>query len=275
MRRPGSSLIELLVAIAVVAVVAGLLASAVQQVRLTAARISCANNLKQIGLALHAYHDTDGAFPAGCRDRGRAEPMPYLSWRPALLPQLEQAALWEQTTTAYRNTRDPFGPAHPARERVLGSFSCPLDARLTTAWDAPASFGSRRVRTAFSSYLGVSGTSAAARDGLLFVSSRTRLADVSDGTSNTLLIGERPPSPDMVYGWWYAGAGQLLTGQVDSHLGVADRNVFGVAYRGCVADGYSFGPRERNDPCSAFQFWSLHPGGAHFLFSDGAVRFLG
>src|SRR5262245_22808779 len=152
-RRPGYTLLELLVIIAIVAVLTSLLMAAVQKVRLTAARIVCANNLKQIGLALHSYHDVIGSFPAGCRSPGGSESMPFLSWRPFLLPHLEQNPVWESTTTAFQVSRDPFGPNHPARERPLRIYSCPLDERLSTAWDAPAFLSSRRVRTAFSSYL--------------------------------------------------------------------------------------------------------------------------
>lgn len=109
---------------------------------------------------------------------------------------------------------------------------------------------------------------------MMFANSRTRILDAFDGSSNTLLIGERPPSADMVYGWWYAGAGQRLPGQLDSHLGMTEINYFGILYRGCPRDGYSFQPRERGDHCTAYQFWSLHPGGAHFAMTDGSLHFL-
>jgi prepilin-type processing-associated H-X9-DG protein len=272
--RPGSSLLELLVAIAVITVLLGLYLAAVQQVRLAATRVSCANNLKQIGLAFHAYHDTAGRFPAGCRPRSRGEPMPYLSWRVFLLPQLEQQPLWDMTDASFRVDRNPFGPNHPARERVVPVFGCPLDHRVMTAWDAPSLSGSQRVRTAFSSYLGVSGTMSAARDGMLYTGSRTRILDTADGTSSTLLVGERPPSADMVYGWWYVGSGQRFSGQLDSHLGASERNSFGTAYRNCPEGPYTFQAGDVKDHCATFRFWSLHPGGAHFGLADGSVRFV-
>jgi prepilin-type processing-associated H-X9-DG protein len=88
------------------------------------------------------------------------------------------------------------------------------------------------------------------------------------------LIGERPPSADLVYGWWYVGTGQRRTGQVDSHLGATELNLLGASYRNCPTGPYQFGAGERQDYCAAFKFWSLHPGGSHFAFADGSVRFM-
>ncbi len=272
-RRPAESLIELLVAIALIGVLLGLYLAAVQRVRFAASRISCANNLKQISLALHIYHDAESTFPPGSRSQGRTERLPYLSWRPSLLPYLEQQPLWDTTTNSYRQNPNPFGDNHPARGQVVKVFACPLDDRVQTAWDAPTLSGNQ-IRTAFSSYLGVAGKTAAAKDGMLFTASRTRITDALDGASNTLLVGERPPSADLVYGWWYVGTGQLGSGQLDSHLGVAERNYFGKLYRNCPRGPYSFSAGSFKNDCDAFHFWSPHPGGAHFAFTDGSVRLL-
>lgn len=269
--RRAFSLLELIVVLAILGVLAALLVAAVQRVRLAAARITCANNLRQLALALHNHHDTAGSFPPGCQSR--TQPMPYLSWRGVILPQVEQQPLWEATGAAYRTSLDPFGDTHTAlRVQTLKAFACPLDGRLTTAWEMQTING-RRARTALSSYLGVSGTNSRAADGMLYADSRTQLVHASDGASNTLLLGERPPSADLVYGWWYAGAGQGV-GRLDSHLGAAERNAYGPRYRGCPAGPYSFRPAEVRDPCTAFHFWSIHPGGAHFAFTDGSVRFM-
>ncbi|MBC7854108.1 MAG: DUF1559 domain-containing protein, partial [Pirellulaceae bacterium] len=94
-------------------------------------------------------------------------------------------------------------------------------------------------------------------------------------TSQTLLLGERPPSPDFFYGWWYAGVGQAQTGSLNSVLGVRERNIFTDPYGSCFDGPYQYGPGNIDEPCDRFHFWSLHDGGGHFAFCDGSVRFLG
>ena len=271
--RRGASLVELLVAIAVIAVLVALLLAAVQQVRGAAARTTCGNNLRQLALALHQYHDTDGAFPPAVKTRRAGTREPYLSWRARVLPFLEQQPLWDRTTAAYQSQPNPFDdPVHVGREAVLPVLGCPTDARLATGWAVTTRRG-RVVRVALTSYLGVSGTETARRDGVLYPDARVRLVEVVDGASSTLLLGERPPSRDLIYGWWYAGSGQGA-GLFDSHLGVVDRNRLGSEYHGCPPGPYDFRPRTPADDCSAFGFWSTHPGGAYFAIADGSVRFL-
>src|SRR5262245_29943066 len=109
-RRRAFTLITVLVVLAIVGILIGLLPSAAQRVRVAAARITCANNLKQLALALQNHHDTLGSFPAGCRSP--TQPMPYLSWRAVILPQIEQQPLWDATSTAYRTNSNPFGETH-------------------------------------------------------------------------------------------------------------------------------------------------------------------
>ena len=129
-----------------------------------------------------------------------------------------------------------------------------------------------QLTVALTSYLGVSGTDLGSRDGVLYAERRVlRLTDITDGSSNTLLVGERPPGADLAYGWWYAGPGQDLTGSGDVTLGVRERN---VALPGACPDGpYQLAGR-LTEQCDLFHFWSPHAGGANFLLADGSVRFL-
>src|SRR6266481_237385 len=94
--RRALTLVELLVVMAIVAILFGLLLAGVQQVRAAAARIQCGNNLKQLGLALHNYHDTQRSFPPGCSYLNGKSPQPHMSWLARVLPYVEQDALWRE-----------------------------------------------------------------------------------------------------------------------------------------------------------------------------------
>ena len=113
------------------------------------------------------------------------------------------------------------------------------------------------------------------KDGVLYQDSRIRLGDIADGTSNTLMLGERPASADLQFGWWYAGVGQAGTGSADLVLGVREQNLQPISGGSpCGPGAYPFSQGGFNDPCAMFHFWSPHPGGANFAFADGSVRFL-
>jgi prepilin-type N-terminal cleavage/methylation domain-containing protein/prepilin-type processing-associated H-X9-DG protein len=280
--RPGRvayTLIELLVAIAIIGVLAGLVLSAVQKVRSAAAKVSCANRVKQLALALHMTHDIDGHFPPGTETNRTANRYPYLSWRGRILPNLEMEPYWRTAESDYGLNRDPFqlfgGHDHSIRPVVLSVYSCPADGRLASAWDVPLIQGGT-LRVSLSSYLGINGTTSRLRDGVLFPDSRVRIADIRDGASNTLFLGERPPSSDLRFGWWYAGAGSDGRGTLDSQLGVVETVGRTNPYPQCPFGPYSYGSGsgQINDPCQAFRFWSLHSGGANFAFADGRVTFL-
>lgn len=265
-RRAGFTLIELLVVLAIIAVLIGLLLPAVQRVRDAAARVTCSNNLRQIGLALHQYHDAERALPPGIRRS--PDPYPFLGWGARLLPYLEQQPLWEQTRRDYASQPPSTNPPtqHVGFTAVLPVFSCPAFGRTHGRVD-------EGYDVAFTHYLGVIGRTSATYDGLFYLNSRLSLRSVTDGTSNTVMVGERPPSPDNWFGWWYAAAGQAGDGSADMLLGVEDyRNTFRTPT--CPNGPYPFGPGTASNPCDVFHFWSQHTGGAHFLFADGSVRFL-
>jgi len=274
LRRSGFSLIELLVVIAIIAVLAGLLLASVQKVRDAANRVKCQNNLKQIGLALHIYHDSFGTLPPAFShyDPQFTPPQPqdkfwYISWMARLLPYIEQGNLagevqWEQWPWWQGQTNGI----------VMPIYRCPTDSRQSQ----PAPFGGG-VSVALTGYLGVSGTNMNTRDGVLFPNSQVTFTQITDGLSNTLMVGERPPSKDLYFGWWFAGAGQdpAYSGSCDVILGTQEIKTTGIGEEGgCGSGPYSFGPGKVSDACSMFHFWSLHQGGANFLYCDGSVHFI-
>jgi prepilin-type processing-associated H-X9-DG protein len=276
-RRVAFSLLELLIVIGIVAILLGLTVPAVQNAREAASRAKCQNNLKQIGLALVLYHDSQGSFPPAFS----MTRYPYRSWMGYLLSYLEQDALQRQSDSAYQSDPSPWdSPPHPI-DALIPSFGCPSETRTSVAVTMVTNQGSMNggftsisaVKTvALTSYVGVEGLNLNSLDGVFYVDSRTKLTDITDGASQTLLVGERPPSGNLAYGWWYAGPGQNLTGSGDVILGASEWNV--VTPGLCPPGPYAFGPGNLTNQCDAFHFWSLHPGGANFLFADGGVRFL-
>src|SRR5262249_16574833 len=158
-------------------------------------------------------------------------------------------------------------PPHADMSAVVRVFICPADGR-TNGVVQPEGFD-----VAFTHYLGVIGKDNGARDGVLYLDSRVRLGDITDGTSHTLAVGERPPSPANRFGWWYAGVGQQFDGDADMVLGVAGyRTTFRAPT--CPHGPYAFSAGRDSEMCDTFHFWSQHSGGAHFLMSDGSVHFL-
>jgi prepilin-type processing-associated H-X9-DG protein len=269
--RQATTLVELLVVIAIIAVLISLLLPAVQRVRDSANRTTCLNNLRQMGLALHQYHADNGVFPPGCSYLNGRDAHPHMTWMTRLLPYLEQSSLWQESLKAFATERFFEKPPHlTILGHVLPIFTCPAD---------PRSNGLRVYSTfsvAYTSYLGVAGWDQTGFDGVLFLDSTVRMLDVTDGTSNTLAVGERPPSSDGNFGWWYAGWGQNLNGSADSTLGLREiRTTSRLPYDRCPDGPYEYTSGRFTNPCDAFHFWSPHVGqGANFLFCDGAVRFL-
>ncbi len=316
-RRSGFTLIELLVVIAIIGILIALLLPAVQKVREAANRSKCTNDLKQIGLALHNYHDNNGYLPPATDNSPppSARGSNYYwgwSWMARILPYVEQPNLYQQADTFARTVSDdPWtggNPAgNPALRTVLSTWQCPSDNRVYLSQYVPGQVGKggggETLDVAFTSYLGVSGihsfNTGGSRtpvwsEGAIHAYNpppsgggndlqKTRLADIIDGLSNTLFVGERPPSKDLVFGWWFAGAGEpnnanSLSGASDVVLGVREENynVYADCPRGNstgLITGYRFAAGDLNSNCDQFHFWSLHPGGANFLLGDGSVHF--
>jgi prepilin-type processing-associated H-X9-DG protein len=185
-----------------------------------------------------------------------------------LLPYIEQENVWKEIEAAFASDPDRMRfYGHEPHHRMLGVpvllFNCPADSRLPGPHLAA-------VPVAFTSYLGVSGSSRPGNDGMLYLDSRVRFSDVTDGTSNTFMVGERPPSADYQFGWWYRGWGQEQSGSCEMLMSVREMN---VTFRDCPPGPYDFKDGTRSDKCDAFHFWSLHTGGANMLMADGSVKF--
>jgi prepilin-type N-terminal cleavage/methylation domain-containing protein/prepilin-type processing-associated H-X9-DG protein len=265
--RPGFTLIELLVVMAIIAVLIGLLLPAVQKVREASARSKCENNLKQMGLALQMYHDNNAVLPAGYTDNGT---FVDTGWQLQLLPFLEQTNLWNQSVTYLTaNPGNTDNSAYPAVNFQMPIFTCPSNSRATTGL-----YGG--VNYELTSYMGCAGTSSwpPSRDGVLYCDSQVRITDITDGTSNTIAVGERPCTGDLYYGWGFApyghgyGDGDTLLGSTDTTLAVA---------MGDVSTNVGLQPPSQpltQAEIDGAHFWSFHTGGANFLYCDGSVHFL-
>ncbi len=333
-RSPGFTLIELLVVIAIIGVLVSLLLPAVQKVREAANRTQCLNNLKQIGLALHNYHDTYNRFPPSL-DEAKYPVGPakyygaprtgwttYWSWLALIMPFIEQQNLWNQAyqwaqqdpvagTPAWTPSGTwywwPWGdfwngasavPANPALGTPVKIYLCPSEPRnLTIEYIAQGPGGTDVSAIAYTEYLGVDGIQGqdangskwpvGDKSGILvnsdFQARRINFASITDGTTHTLLVGERPPSADLFWGWWFAGAGFDGSGVGDVTLGARETlyaaNVQVTSTSGgpstpCPASKVGFQPGTINDLCDQVHFWSWHPGGANWLFGDGSARFI-
>lgn len=275
--RRGVTLAEVLVVIAIIAVLIGLLLPAVQKIRDASLRASCSNRLRQLGIGLHLYHDSNQSFPSGVSHPAPlpgvipihgddTDPYPLMTWHCRLLPFIEQNALWEQAVHAYSIDRYYLNnPPHTAGTVSVALFLCPSDMRR------PQPGKSLDESAAPTSYLGIEGINHYVTGGMLYLDSRVRMADITDGMSNTLMVGERPPSVDVTFGRWYGGWGNW--GTADSTLGIEESGVQGWV-RGCLDGPYQFCQGSERDPCSIFHYWSYHTGGGNFLSADGAVHFL-
>lgn len=274
-KRKGFTLIELLVVIAIIAVLIALLLPAVQQAREAARRTHCRNNLKQIGLALHNYHDVHLTFPPGwiAIENGvhDVEGGNGFGWAAMLLPMVEQSGLYGRLDFDEPLTSGNIFSAG-AVQKPIPMFRCPSDP-------APVSFTMDNedlldpnpdlpITLPVANYIGSFGTeeledcetvpagTACTSDGLFYHNSLVRMKHIKDGTSSTYAVGER--KTDVELGWYSTWVGSAPGGE--EHLA----RILGVA------------DHTPNHTDAHFDdFSSQHTGGAHFLMADGAVRFIG
>jgi len=268
MVRKGFTLIELLVVIGIIGILMAILLPAVQSVRHAARRTECGNQVRQINLATQNYLSAFGHFPSGINSPTHAQ-RPSLAWLGQILGYIEQDNLAATSAEDYAAGLHPTLAPHLAFQTHVGLYACPEDPRS----DGPQfTHGDRLV--ALTSYVGCCGTNYTTEDGIFYQDSKTRAAEVRDGLSHTILFGERPPSSDNWYGWWYAGAGQANSGSPDMLLGALDINDAARHAESCPPGPYQFGPGDLDNQCDLFHFWSLHHGGAWFALADGSAQFL-
>ncbi|MFO0902291.1 MAG: DUF1559 domain-containing protein [Pirellulales bacterium] len=286
-QRPNRAftLVELLVVIAIIGILVALLLPAVQAAREAARRMSCSNNLKNLGLAMHNYHDTLGSFPYGFSDL-------EAFWTAPILPYIEQRPLYD--TLIFQESGvgnwDSGSANTDACATLVQTFRCPSMAVpqfLTNQGipnRVPVSYRACAGSDVFSDDISTIPSSAPAGaraleeinlNGMFWGNSGVRIGEVLDGTSNTILIGESLTDPNFVkdgqgMDYWQFGSPQT-GGWVSGGLG-------GTEYSEGLG---STGPKmnARRDPTQSgvimeMSFGSYHPQGAMFVFADGSVRFI-
>jgi prepilin-type N-terminal cleavage/methylation domain-containing protein/prepilin-type processing-associated H-X9-DG protein len=270
--RRAFTLIELLVVIAIIAILIGLLLPAVQKVREAAGRMKCANNLKQLGLACHNYHDARKSFPPGylalsAYVDGATDTAPGWGWAAFLLPYLEQDNLYRQINFAQSVQ------SSAATQAMLAGLLCPSDVAPPSAFVVTSVAGAPVARLAPSSYAASCGPDAsdvadATGLGVFYRNSQTRLTDVTDGTSQTVLVGDRAWAQAQG-AWAGAPAGALM------RAGAMNPWPNATAPAPCLALAHNNWVNIRTDSDGGLDdFSSNHPGGVNLLFADGSVHFV-
>lgn len=257
--RAGFTLIEVLVVIAIIGLLVALLLPAVQAARESARRIQCSNNLHQVAIALAQYHQIQSCFPSSVV--GTNGTAPLHTWMVMILPQLEQRAMFDAYNFSVRfvDTPNTTIVALP-----VATYLCPSAASPTVSADGFAA----------NNYAVSSGTVPAQTEGVMFPGSSVQIAEIRDGTSQTIAIGE------IYYDnlGWARGSAAGADGGGGGGAGAAfARGVsrWWQCASPCAIPGFNPRPSNCNNDCEQrFQFSSNHPGGAMFGFADSHVQYL-
>jgi len=288
-QQKGFTLIELLVVIAIIGVLIGLLLPAVQKVREAAARLQCTNNLKQIGLAMMNYESTYRMFPAGYLDNmttnrpnsaatSNPDPITGWGWGTLILPYLEQESLYKSININSIAMNNTYAGTIAFRKTVIKSFLCTSDDSGLNTFTISGTGGNFEL--AKSSYAGVNGQAELAdfdtAFGLgMFLRGRgVSIAEVTDGLSNTLFVGERSSKSAKQAVGTLPGVctwvGALPGGDLDGETPA-------LYILGWTGDPSSPAKPNMPEPDGSFHpesFTSRHSGGVNFLLGDGSVRFI-
>lgn len=297
--RRAFTLVELLVVIAIIGILIGMLLPAVQQVREAARRITCANNLRQFALAMHNYESSNMRFPPGhcigpswypfnvetppgglAPNSSYPAAPPFWSWMMHIAPFIEQGNVQNMAVFESGPASWPWWQYQPNGVAIIGisvdNSVCPSESRGAATWVDSANANNQ---AAITSYLGVSGRDSyrdsGGQDGMIYVNSKVTFGSCTDGSSNTLLLGERTAAADLLYGWQWAGAGDNAQGEADVVLGVHERIAVPWGGDPSTVETDFFRPGTINDPDNLhrFHYWSNHPGGGSWAYADGSVHF--
>jgi prepilin-type N-terminal cleavage/methylation domain-containing protein len=286
-RYRGFTLIELLVVIAIIGVLVGLLLPAVQQAREAARRMTCVNNLKQTGLAMHGYYDSNRQLPSGyispgtsAADPSASETVKGYAWGFVLLPYMEQSSLFDSID----QTGEAVGTSNEAKaaEANLGGYRCPTDT-------APVSFsvnnGSGTVDLPTSNYVAVLGwnnvtTEAGQGNGVFFRNSDIQFRDIRDGLSTTICVGERKhihdffdQGPYAANSTWYAAVPGVLRDAGMTMMPMMKEGP-GSLVLGHVGQSGMMSGKTPNHTNHIVHFSSSHFGGVAFLLCDGSTHII-
>jgi len=276
--RRGFTLVELLVVIAIIGILIGLLLPAINAAREAGRRTACTNNLKQIGLALINCHDETGCFPPGYRAAGTyvdgaTDTTPGWGWAAYILPYLEEPQVYESIDFSLP-VESPQNA--PAIQTVIKAFICPSDTVPPAAFSVTDGFSKPIAAAAPSSYSACCGgdesdTTAATGMGVFYRNSKTCVADITDGTSHTIMVCER--SFSIAKGIWAGAISEAVIMRGDRNP--CPGSPAGSSPAPTLVLSHSHLNNATSDTDGGLDdSSSLHPAGSNVVYADGSVHFI-